>query len=117
MSDYEVGYAKPPKSHQFEKGKSGNPNGRPKKSKNLKTILLNAMEEEIVIKEGNQTRVITKSEALIKATVNKALGGDVRAMKWVSEKLMEIQVDDTDDRPLSNQDSKILETFLESQKS
>lgn len=115
MSDYDVGYAKPPKSHQFEKGRSGNPSGRPKKSKNLKNILLSTMEEEIVIKEGNQTRVITKAEALVKATVNKALGGDTRAMKWVSEKLMEIQVDDTGDRPLSDDDAKILKMFLESQ--
>jgi hypothetical protein len=29
--DYEVGYGKPPKSHQFRKGKSGNLKGRPKK--------------------------------------------------------------------------------------
>ena len=29
--DYEVGYQKPPKKHQFQKGKSGNPAGRKKK--------------------------------------------------------------------------------------
>ena len=30
--DYEVGYGKPPKNTQFQKGVSGNPKGRPKKS-------------------------------------------------------------------------------------
>ena len=32
--DYDVGYKKPPKTKQFKKGKSGNPGGRPKGSKN-----------------------------------------------------------------------------------
>jgi Family of unknown function (DUF5681) len=29
--DYDIGYKKPPKAHQFAKGQSGNPNGRPKR--------------------------------------------------------------------------------------
>lgn len=113
MSDYDVGYGRPPKNSQFKKGESGNPTGRPKKSKNLKTILLNALQEEVIIKEGNQKKVVTKSEALIKSVLNKALSGDVRSMKWVAEKTMDIQGDETDDRPLSESDEKILELFLQ----
>lgn len=33
-SDYEVGYGKPPAETRFKKGQSGNPNGRPKGSRN-----------------------------------------------------------------------------------
>ena len=32
-TEYKVGFGKPPKSGQFKAGKSGNPNGRPKKER------------------------------------------------------------------------------------
>jgi hypothetical protein len=32
MSEYKVGYGKPPRSGQFKRGNSGNPKGRPKGS-------------------------------------------------------------------------------------
>jgi len=35
---YEVGYAKPPKAHQWKPGESGNPLGRPKGSRNKPTL-------------------------------------------------------------------------------
>ena len=44
--DYEVGRGKPPKAHQFVKGRSGNPGGRKKGSQCLKTILMAVAESE-----------------------------------------------------------------------
>lgn len=41
--DYEVGYGKPPKEHQFIRGQSGNPRGRPRGSKNKGPSLTNAL--------------------------------------------------------------------------
>lgn len=32
-SDYEVGRGRPPKEHQYKKGQSGNPRGRPRKDR------------------------------------------------------------------------------------
>ena len=37
--NYQVGYANPPQKTRFEKGKSGNPAGRVKGSKNISKLL------------------------------------------------------------------------------
>ena len=44
--EYDVGYKKPPKRTQFKPGQSGNPRGRPKGTKNLKTDLAEALGPE-----------------------------------------------------------------------
>jgi hypothetical protein len=54
-SEYEVGYGKPPKSTRFQPGQSGNPRGRPKGTKNLKTDLIEELHETIEIREGNRS--------------------------------------------------------------
>jgi len=41
--DYEVGYGKPPHHTRFVKGQSGNPRGRPRGAKNMKTLLNKAL--------------------------------------------------------------------------
>lgn len=33
ITDHDVGYGKPPRDHQFRKGQSGNPRGRPRRRK------------------------------------------------------------------------------------
>ncbi len=42
---YDVGYRKPPKHTRFKPGQSGNPRGRPKGTKNLKTDLIEELGE------------------------------------------------------------------------
>ena len=54
--DYEVGYGKPPRHTRFKKGQSGNPRGRPSGSKNLKTLLNEALNERVVVTEEGGRR-------------------------------------------------------------
>ena len=43
-----TGYGRPPARTQFKPGKSGNPAGRPKASRNLKTIIRNALTSTVI---------------------------------------------------------------------
>jgi hypothetical protein len=78
---YAVGYRKPPKSGQFQKGRSGNPGGRSKGSKNLSTLLGRTLAERVTVTENGQRRSITKLEAAVKQIVNKAASGDQQFSK------------------------------------
>jgi Family of unknown function (DUF5681) len=79
MTQYKVGYGKPPKASQFKRGKSGNPRGRPKGSLRLATDLAAELGEQITVREDGRSRRVSKQRALIKSLMAKALQGDVRA--------------------------------------
>jgi hypothetical protein len=55
-----VGRGNPPKQTQFRKGTSGNPNGRPKGSKNLSTLIREAANQQVTATiAGKQRRIST----------------------------------------------------------
>jgi hypothetical protein len=85
--DYEVGYGKPPHRTRFQKGQSGNPRGRPCESKNLKTLLSEALNEPVVITENGRRRKITKRKAIIRQVVNCSATPDWRGVKIVFDLL------------------------------
>lgn len=112
---YEVGYGKPPKSGQFQKGQSGNPKGRPSGTKNLATDLQEELSTKILVKEGNSERAISKQRALIKALSTKALKGDVRAINTLIrmiERTIPVEPDEIDEKPLSANDEALMKEFL-----
>jgi len=78
-SKYEVGYRKPPAQTRFKRGVSGNPKGRPRRTKNLRTDLSEELEELIPIREGNRSTKISKQRAVIKTMVTNTLRGDARS--------------------------------------
>jgi hypothetical protein len=77
---FDVGYGKPPKHAQFKKGQSGNPDGRPKGTLNLATVLERTLREEVVVNENGRRKVITKLEAAITQLINKSASGDLKAV-------------------------------------
>ena len=89
--DYEVGYKKPPRSTRFKKGQSGNPRGRSSGSKNLSTLLSEALNEPVTVTENGRRRKVSKREAIIKQLVNQSANGDWRAVKMLLEILRDIE--------------------------
>ena len=77
-ADYAVGFRRPPLHTRFKPGVSGNPSGRPKESKNFKTLLNAILNEQISLQEGSQSRKISKAEAIMRRLIIGALKGDTR---------------------------------------
>ena len=115
-NDYEVGYKRPPVHTRFRKGVCPNPAGRPKGSTNLKKDFLEELSERVPVTEGGKRKKHSKQRVTIKALVNKAMTGDVRAATMVIEYWIRLcgldEVAATDAR-LSSTDQQILEAFLE----
>jgi hypothetical protein len=98
MSEYKIGYAKPPKSGQFKRGKSGNPKGRPKGSLNLAIDLAAELNEQITVREDGRARRVSKQRALIKSLMAKALQGDIRANAAILALYARVLTDFPDDQ-------------------
>ena len=78
---YDVGYGRPPRSGRFTKGKSGNPSGRPRGSKNLANIVSRESRQPVRVNGPRGTRTVTKLEATVMQLINKAAQGELRATR------------------------------------
>jgi hypothetical protein len=79
--DYDVGYRKPPKGSQFQKGKSGNSSGRPKQDPGIAAVFRKTCKQKVRTNGQNGSQCMTKLEASMTQLVNKAASGDLKAMK------------------------------------
>lgn len=108
-NNYPVGYAKPPLSTRFQKGKSGNPTGRAKGSKNVTWLLLQALGEQVTVNENGERKRITKAEAIIKQLVNKGAQGDARAIQLLlAEMRSRLESEFPPDQPSQETQDKLL---------
>mgnify|MGYP001827358331 CR=1 FL=1 len=114
--DYEVGYGRPPKHTQFKKGQPGNPKGRRKGARGLKTDLRAELNERIEITENGKTVKLTKQQLMVKQLSTKAIKGDFRAISKLAD--LAVTLLGPDDEvgenavALSADDEAILEAFV-----
>lgn len=103
---YEVGYGKPPLEHRFRKGKSGNPNGRPKGARNKAAIEFgfgNGVTEELLkqeayravtVREGDQIIELPVIQAVFRAMGLAALKGNRFAQRSLAEMVQNVEAQD-----------------------
>jgi ribosomal protein L19E len=97
--DYALGYCRPPEDKRFRKGKSGNPRGRRKGSKNARLLkkqfdsyLMKALNSPITINTHSGQREVASFEALALRFVHGAFK-DTKQCKDLLEYLRELEVE------------------------
>jgi hypothetical protein len=100
---------------QFKPGQSGNPKGRAKGTRNLKTDLQEELQKEVKVTEGKSQTVVSKQRAMVMSLANRALQGDVRAIDLMTNLLRQLlpQEDANEEaRSLPKDDREILNAFV-----
>ena len=85
------GYKSPPVEHQFKKGKSGNPKGRPKKKTkqhsdlglDLIASLYRELRKSVFVQENGKHREITKLDAFSAQLVAQSVNGKPSQQKML----------------------------------
>jgi hypothetical protein len=78
---YKVGYRKPPEEHRFKKGQSGNKAGRPKRSRNVSTVLAEQLDKPLQVRVGDKTMVLPARTVLMWRLVEKGALGNLKAIE------------------------------------
>ena len=105
---YPIGRCKPPVHSRWQKGQSGNPNGRRQGSKNRKTLEkeqrtleLNLLNELVTVDDNGHPRTMTKRQAVLMTVINKAMAGDLRAAQQLQQqRIYEARPEDSAPRPV-----------------
>ncbi len=100
-----VGFGKPPQHSKFQPGKSGNPSGRPKGSRNF----VSDLREELNAVVAVQGRTITKQRAMVNSLVANAIDGDAKSIAILLAHFL--KKDDVDQGVDSVEDREIAATF------
>lgn len=82
----DLGYMKPPKDKQFQKGRSGNPGGRPKRDtmfKSVSRVLRDSLLVEIEGSVNGKRSKMLRLEAIIARQVASALQGNIQSAKFL----------------------------------
>ena len=111
---YRVGFRRPPKSSRFRKGQSGNPRGRPKGTRNLRTDLEDELAERIPVRESGTERRLSKQRAMLKGLIARAIRGDTRAVGLalgLMSRILDQEEPALDDVPLTDDDEAVLDAF------
>jgi len=113
--DYEVGYGRPPKATQFQKGQSGNPKGRAKGAKGLRTILNEEVHAKQTIRIAGEPVTGSRLQLMLSTLAMRAATGDLKATERLIPLVIQyLGVEDpgTDRQQLSPHDQALLDQWM-----
>ena len=79
ISKYDIGYGKTPVHTRFQPGSSGNPKGKVRGQKALKSELLEELSARVPVMEDGKRRMLSKQTIIVKRMVSDAAKGDAKA--------------------------------------
>ena len=112
---YQVGYRKPPRHSQFKPGQSGNPRGRKKGSRGLKTDLHAELNRIIEVKVGKYEFKGTTQQLTLRTLALLAANGNLKASGQLVPLVLTLfgaEDRNADKRTLSPHDQAVLDNFL-----
>jgi hypothetical protein len=88
-NDLAVGYGKPPQETRFQKGQSGNPGGRPRGTRSLPALLVEALSRRTGWHREDGS-FMTQVEAIFATLVAEAAGPDLKAKRLLFDILVKL---------------------------
>src|SRR5215471_2686684 len=92
-ASYEVGYRKPPRHTQFQKGQSGNPGGRPGRlpAERLEELALYEAYRTTIVMEDGHAMPMPAIQAVLRRQLESAASGNVRAQRDILAMIRDIE--------------------------
>jgi Family of unknown function (DUF5681) len=92
-ASYEVGYRKPPRHTQFQKGQSGNPGGRPRRpARRLEELAMYEAYRPTIVMEDGHAMPMPAIQAVLRSQLQSAAGGNVRAQRYILAMIQHIEL-------------------------
>ena len=92
---YQVGYGKPPLHTRFQKGKSGNPSGRPRRTatERAKALALKEAYRTVTVRDGDRVASLPAIQAVLRSQMAAAAKGNVAAQRAFLATVQEIELE------------------------
>jgi hypothetical protein len=101
--DYEVGYGRPPLLTRFQRGRSGNPGGRPRgtTAERAKTLVLEEAYRLVKVRVGDKESTLPAIQAVLRAQIALAAKGNGPAQRafLATVQAIERQIAETEPEP------------------